>query len=214
VSVLQSFRDTFQQAISDDSLAGDASRFSSRNAGRQALRAANAAGVETPDYGSYQRGLPGGGDRWRVGPGGVGRANEKPGVQGGETIALTRVQDGEHVEEVDRTLPSDVSGFVRVGDVVDAPSGAADTVLFIEPDENYQPDTAGSELAAGEEGTATDPIADAVSRATNGDVNAGPALRDVTTTASSTADTASMAGGSLGVLAVVAVIVAWVMTRG
>jgi len=201
VSRLDTFLSRYNSAISDDDLSGDGGIFSTRNAGRQAVRAANDSGLDVSYY-DVATGLPSGANGWEVGPGGTAVANEKPGVQSGETIEITRNDGGEHVETIRRTLPSDVSGFVQLGQVFsDLPAGAQDLVLYVEPSENFQEDTAGSEVAAGTEGTPGDALADAASRATQGASNDGEGLVD-SSGGPGSVDVATAGAGTIGVVAV------------
>lgn len=204
MSRLDQFRQIFETAMSDGSLAHDGSAFMTRNAGRQAVRAVNARGGSA-NYYDIAAGLPSGANGWEVGPGGTAVANEKPGVQEGETIELTRNEDGQHVETIRRTLPSGVTGFVQLGEVFSGlPEGAQDVILYVEPSENYSADTAGDEVAAGTEGTVGDVVADAASRATQGASNDGEGVVDSSGgTGSVGVDTASK-----GLVAVLAVVVA------
>jgi hypothetical protein len=203
VSRLSEFLGSYEDATADGSLSGDGGLFDTRNAGRQAVRAANDNGLDA-NYYDIASGLPSGADGWEVGPGGAAVANEKPGVQSGETIELTRNEGGQHVETITRTLPADVSGFVRLGDVFsDLPAGAQDLVLYVEPSANYSPDTAGDELAAGTEGTAGDVLADAASQATNGASNDGEGIVD---SSGGVLDVDTASAGVVGVLVLLAAV--------
>jgi len=196
MSVLDTFRSRYQAAVSGSGF--DVSQFDTRNAARQAVRAANATGDQSVSYYDVAAQLPSSpvADGTIVGPGGAAAANEKPGVQAGETIEIDTPTG-----TITRTLPSGITGVVRLGDVVDVPSSVADTVLYVGGSINYQEDTAGDEVAAGTEGTPGDALADAASRATQGASNDGEGLVD-SSGGPGSVDVATAGAGTIGVVAV------------
>jgi len=152
----------------------------------------------------------------QVEPGGVARANERPGIQTGEDIKVTRfvetTDDDNPIQTlvpVRGTAPTE-PGTYSVGDVFpSAPDAVSGLSFTVQSGANYSYDTAGDELAAGTEGTVTDPIADAASRATNGATNDGQGLVD-----SSSGSITDVAGLSTAAVVAVAAVVALAVFGG
>lgn len=148
----------------------------------------------------------------RIVPGGVDRANERPGIQPGEPIQLKFSRQEDPSTEFGDVITSypwrgeapDQPGTYRLGQIANVRDRFADLTFSVEAGPNYAEDTAGSELAAGTEGTVTDPIADAASRATSGRTNDGQGLVD---SSGGSISVAGLSGVALAALAAVAFVV-------